>query len=54
MDYHTFYCRFNGNRLSLSIESNMEKLSHIRKRIPMKPREYTDRPIEGIRNLQNV
>ncbi len=54
MDYHTFYCRFNGDRLSLSIESNMEKLSHIRKRIPMKPREYTDRPIEGIRNLQNV
>ena len=54
MDYYTFYCRFNGDRLSLSIESNMEKLSHIRKRIPMKPREYTDRPIEGIRNLQNV
>lgn len=50
MDYHTFYCRFHGRRLSLSVEANMEKMSHMRKRIPMKPWKYPDTPIEGVRD----
>ncbi len=49
MDYHTFYCRFHGERMSLCVEANMERLSHIRKRIPMKPWPYPDTPIEGTR-----
>lgn len=49
MDYHTFYCRFHGKRLSLCIEANVEKLSHLRKRIPIKPWKYPDAPVEGLR-----
>ncbi|MBR6207890.1 MAG: beta-lactamase family protein [Oscillospiraceae bacterium] len=49
MDYHTFYCRFNGERLSLRVESNLERMTHLRNRIPMKPREYSDAPVEGRR-----
>lgn len=49
MDYHTFYCRFHGPKLSLSVEANMERMSHMRKRIPIKPWSYTDAPVEGYR-----
>ncbi len=49
MDYHTFYCRFNGQRMSLSVEANMERMSHIRKRIPIRPWNYSDAPVEGRR-----
>lgn len=49
MDYNTFYCRFNGKRLSLSVEGNMEKATYVRKRIPVEPRKLTDAPIEGHR-----
>ena len=49
MDYHTFYCRFNGDRLSLVVESNMERMSHTRRRIPMRPWKYSDHQIEGKR-----
>lgn len=51
MDYHTFYCRFHGERLSLAVESNMERMTHIRKRIPMRVWKYPDHPIEGKRIL---
>lgn len=49
MDYHTFYCRFNGPRFSLVVESNMEWMSHNRRRIPMRPWKYPDHQIEGVR-----
>lgn len=49
MDWWTWYLRFNGDRLSLSVESNMEKMSHIRKRIPMRVWKYSDASIEGHR-----
>lgn len=49
MDYNTFYCRFNGPRLSLVVESNMEWMSHNRRRIPMKPWKFPDHQIEGRR-----
>ena len=49
MDYHTFYCRFNGDSMSLCVESNLERMSHTRRRIPMKPREYPDTPVAGSR-----
>ena len=47
MDYTTFYCRFSLDRVSLVVESNMEKLSHLRRRIPMKPWPWPDTPING-------
>ncbi len=49
MDYHTFYCRFNGASMSLCVESNMARMSHTRRRIPMKPWPYPDTPIQGTR-----
>lgn len=49
VDYHTFYCRFHGERLSLVVESNMERMSHLRRRIPMRVWKYPDHPIEGKR-----
>lgn len=49
MDYQTFYCRFNGDSMSLCVESNLERMSHTRRRIPMKPREYPDAPVAGVR-----
>lgn len=52
MDYHTFYCRFNGDSMSLCVEANVEKLSHIRKRIPMKPWPYPDTPVAGVREME--
>ena len=53
MDYNTFYCRFNGQRLSLVVESNMERMSHCRRRIPMRPWPYPDHQIEGKRQSAN-
>lgn len=49
MDYNTFYCRFNGQRLSLVVESNMEWMCHNRHRVPMRPWNFPDHPIEGHR-----
>ena len=49
MDYNTFYCRFHGQRLSLVVESNMERMCHTRRRIPMRPWKYPDHQIEGKR-----
>lgn len=49
MDYHTFYCRFHGQRMNLSVEANMERMSHMRKRVPIKPWNYSDAPVEGLR-----
>ena len=53
MDYNTFYCRFNGQRISLVVESNMERMSHCRRRIPMRPWPYPDHQIEGKRQSAN-
>ena len=49
MDYNTFYCRFNGQRLSLVVEINMERMSHCRRRIPMRPWPY-----QIIKSRENV
>lgn len=50
MDYHTLYFRFHGERLSLCVESNLEHMSHTRRRIHMAPRQYSDAPMLGWRS----
>lgn len=52
MDPITFYCRFNGTRLSLLVESYLGHQRCIRHRIPVSGANGPTRPIEGVREAE--